>query len=145
MKRDFPACHARVVGSSAAYLLVGENSRLARRTHYSLTDLKGVRFVLMPDPRFQYEPLFDLLADFGFDEEQVSSVPSTSSMLHIIKRIEAAAVVTDTYFATTPKGTVAIPINDPRLNWYVYLLYQASSSNYQAINQLEKELKATMC
>lgn len=141
MERSFPGCHAQKVSSSAAYLLVGESSRLAKRTHYSLADLKNIAFVLMPEPQFQYEPMFNLLGALGLDESQVSTVTSTGSMLHIIKRIEAAAVVTDTYFATTPKGTVAIPINDPRLNWCIYVLYKPKPETYPAIDRFIRDLK----
>lgn len=144
MEREFPRCRAQKIGSSAAYLLVGESSRLARKTHYSLADLKDVSFVLMPDPQFQYKPLFDLLGAFRFSEHQVSAVTSTGSMLHIIKRIEAGAIVTDTYFANTPRGTVAIPINDPRLNWNIYVLYTMNPDNYLAIDQLTRDMKAGM-
>ena len=144
MEREFPNCHSREIARMASYLLVSETSPLARKTHYTLRDLKDLRFVFMPDPRFQYKPLFDLLEPFGFTDEQVSSVTSTGSMLHIIKRIDAGAIVTDTYFASTPKGTVAIPINEPRLSWRVYMLYTMNPDNYLAIDQLARELKQSM-
>ena len=144
MEREFPDCHSQKIGSSAAYLLVGESSRLAKKTHYSLADLKDISFVLMPEPQFQYKPLFDLLGAFSFSENQVSAVTSTGSMLNIIKRIEAGAIVTDTYFANTPKGTVAIPINDPRLNWNIYVLYTMNPENYLAIDQLTRDMKTSM-
>lgn len=144
MERSFPDCCSQKVGASAAYLLVGESSRLARRSHYSLADLRNVSFVLMPDPQFQYKPLFDLLEPLGLDVSQVSTVTSTGSMLHIIKRVEAAAIVTDTYFANTPKGTVAIPINEPRLNWNIYVLYTKNPKNFPAIDRLTRDMKKSM-
>lgn len=144
MERDFPGCRSREIARMAPYLLVSAKSPLARKTHYTIKDLKGLRFVLMPDSRFQYGPLFDLLEPFGLEDRQVSSVTSTGSMLHIIKRIDAGAIVTDTYYASAPAGTVAIPINEPSLSWRVYMLYTMNPSNYLAIDQLARELKESM-
>ena len=144
MAREFPCCRSQIVGNSPSYLLVGESSKLAKNTHFSLADLKDIRFVLMPDARFQYKPLFDLLDPFGFDDSRVSSVTSTASMLHIIKHIEAGALVTDTYGVNPPRGTVAIPVNEPRLNWHTYVLYTMNPENYLAINQLIRALKESV-
>ena len=141
MKQDFPGCNSQLISISAAYLLVGEKSKLARRTTYSLADLRDIPFVLMPDPQFQYKPLFDLLGSLNFSEDRVSTVTSTGSMLHIIKRSDTGAIVTDTYSASTPPGTLAIPINDPRLNWHIYAVYATTSDNFITINRFINELK----
>ena len=145
MERDFPDCLSIDVASSAAYLLVDERSRLAGLPHCSVADLREVNMILMSDPAFQYEPMFALLGSFGFDESSVSVVPSQSSMLHLIKRIErAGAIVTNTYYANPPRGTAVIPIIDPRLNWHTYMLYTTNPETYASVNNLAKRMRALL-
>ena len=141
MEREFPGCHVQKVGDSAGYLLVGENSRLAKKAHYTVADLRNVSFILMPDARFQYEPLFELLDDFGISD-RVGSVTSTSSMLHIIKQLDVAAIVTDKFSAAPPRGTAVIPIIDPRLGWHTYVLHSNAKDAQGTIENLTRSLRA---
>lgn len=142
MERDFPDCSCIDVASSAAFLLVDERSRFADLPHCSIADLREVNLVLMSDPAFQYEPMFELLGSFGFSESSASIVPSQSSMLHIIKRIDSAgAIVTNTYYSNPPRGTVAVPIIDSRLNWHTYMLYTTNPETCVSVNNLARRMK----
>lgn len=145
MEREFPGCCSIDVGSMTAYLLVDDRSKLAHLPSCSVADLREVNLVLMADPAFQYEPMFKLLGAFGFDETSASIVPSQSSMLHIIKRVESAgAIVTHTYYGNPPRGTAVVPIVDPRLCWHTYMLYTVNPETYVSVNSLAKRMKEAM-
>ncbi|MDO4290039.1 MAG: LysR family transcriptional regulator [Eggerthellaceae bacterium] len=142
MERDFPMCSSIDVASMTAYLLVDEGSRLAQLPSCSVADLREVSLVLMPDPAFQYEPMFKLLSAFGVDESSVSIVPSQSSMLHIVKRVKSAGcIVTNAYYGNPPRGTAVVPIVDHRLCWHIYMLYNVNPETYVSVSSLAKRLR----
>ena len=89
--------------------------------------------MLMSEPPFQYEPLFEQLDSLGFDRRAVSVIPSTSSMVHIMKSRKSVGIVSEKFSIDPPRGSIAVPIADMRLNWHFYILYQASSEKYPYI------------
>lgn len=141
MDRAFPDVNVADLGRSASYLLVGEQSRLASRSFYSISDLFDVDLVLMSTPPFQYAPLFNLLGALNYNTDRVDVVSSTSTMLHLIKKRDFAAVVTDMMAGKPPEGTRAIPITDERVDWHLYALFTTNPAIYPLLNRLIKDVR----
>ena len=142
MTREFPECTALNLGTSAPFLLVGENSVLASRSSFSLEDLKNVKFSLMSAPPFQYLPLIKFLESVNYSPQNVTVITSTSSMIHYIKRGDVAAIVTERMAAASPEGTVAIPVIDPLVEWNLYALFKKNSPAYPVVIELIKQIRA---
>lgn len=133
MERRFPECDSLEVSSSISYAITAADSPLAKLPSLTAANLKDMRLLLMSDPPFQYEPLFEQLDSLGFDRRAVSVIPSTSSMVHIMKSRKSVGIVSEKFSIDPPRGSIAVPIADTRLNWHFYILYQASSEKYPYI------------
>lgn len=133
MERRFPECDSLEVSSSISYAITAADSPLAKLPSLTAANLKDVRLMLMSEPPFQYEPLFEQLDSLGFDRRAVSVIPSTSSMVHIMKSRKSVGIVSEKFSIDPPRGSIAVPIADTRLNWHFYILYQASSEKYPYI------------
>ncbi len=126
MDRTFPKCKATRVGGAVAYALVDESSRLAKKSGCVASDFVDKSLILMSEPTFQYEPLFFQLDRLEYDRSKVSVIPSTSSMIHLVRSHgENCVSIPSRKFAMRPPGgTVSVPIVDPRMNWGFYILYK---------------------
>lgn len=133
MERRFPECDSLEVSSSISYAITAADSPLAKLPSLTAANLKDMRLMLMSEPPFQYEPLFEQLDSLGFDRRAVSVIPSTSSMVHIMKSRKSVGIVSEKFSIDPPRGSIAVPIADTRLNWHFYILYQASSEKYPYI------------
>lgn len=133
MERRFPECDSLEVSSSISYAITAADSPLAKLPSLTAANLKDMRLLLMSEPPFQYEPLFEQLDSLGFDRRAVSVIPSTSSMVHIMKSRKSVGIVSEKFSIDPPRGSIAVPIADTRLNWHFYLLYQAGSEKYPYI------------
>lgn len=133
MERRFPECDSLEVSSSISYAITAADSPLAKLPSLTAANLKDMRLLLMSEPPFQYEPLFEQLDSLGFDRRAVSVIPSTSSMVHIMKSRKSVGIVSEKFSIDPPRGSIAVPIADTRLNWHFYILYQASSEKYPYI------------
>lgn len=133
MERRFPECDSLEVSSSISYAITAADSPLAKLSSLTAANLKDMRLLLMSEPPFQYEPLFEQLDSLGFDRRAVSVIPSTSSMVHIMKSRKSVGIVSEKFSIDPPRGSIAVPIADTRLNWHFYILYQASSEKYPYI------------
>ena len=141
MERNFPNCTALKLGTSAAYLLVGANSRLASRNSYAIEDLRNIRFSLMSNPPFQYEPLINLLKSMNYTMDNISVIASTSSMIHYVKREDVASIVTERMAAAPPEGTTTVPIIDSRVSWNLYMLYREDTEAYPVVSELVRRVR----
>lgn len=145
MDRSFPKCSSLRVGGSVAYALVSEASELAGKTGCVASDLVDKKLILMSEPSFQYEPLFSQLDRLGYDRSNASVLPSTSSMIHLVRtRGEGYVGIPSRKFAVNPPGgTVSVPIVDPRMNWGFYILYKdATSESSQMMSFMRSIRKA---
>ena len=133
MERRFPECDSLEVSSSISYAITAADSPLAKLPSLTAANLKDMRLLLMSEPPFQYEPLFEQLDSLGFDRRAVSVIPSTSSMVHIMKSRKSVGIVSEKFSIDPPRGSIAVPIADTRLSWHFYILYQASSEKYPYI------------
>lgn len=142
MERRFPQCDSLEVASSTSYALASLKSPLAQLPSIIVSNLKNQRLLLMSEPPFQYEPLFEQLDALGYDHSSVSVIPSTSSMIHMMKRSGAVGVVSRRFSVDPPHGTIAVPIADTRLNWHFYILYQRNSLKYPLVMRFIQGLRA---
>lgn len=135
MDRSFPNCNAMRVGGSIAYALVPEWSSLAEKSGCVPSDFLGRHLVLMSEPPFQYEPLFSRLDQLGFDRTSVSVMPSTSSMIHMLRgaSVDTVGIVSRKYAEKPPRGAVSIPIVDGRMNWGFYILHKDSEKSNEQL------------
>ncbi len=135
MDRPFPKCNSMRIGGSIAYALVNEVSNLARKNGCLASDFLDKKLIIMSEPTFQYEPLFERLDEMGYDRSSVSVLPSTSSMVHLVRtRGEAFVSIPSRKFAMNPpRGTVSIPIVDPKMNWGFYVLYRAGEQRNEKV------------
>ena len=143
MKREFPECNAREIASSRSYAVVNTNSPLARKSHLSMMDLKGQELLLMSKPPFQYEPLFSQMKDLRFNQNEVSVITSTSSMVHMVRRYKVMGLVSRKFAIDPPKDIRTVPIDDPRLDWHFYVLFQMDVGKFAAISKLIRGIQAT--
>ena len=143
MDRSFPKCDAVRIGGSVAYALVDESSSLAKLSGCVAGDLAARKLVLMSEPVFQYEPLFVQLDQLGFDRSNVSVLPSTSSMIHLVRMQgeEYVGIPSHKFASRPPFGTVAVPIVDPRMNWGFYLLRRSGERTGDAVDRLMHDIR----
>lgn len=141
MERHFPECDSLEVASSVSYAITSADSPLAKLSTLTAANLKDRRLLLMSEPPFQYAPLFEQLDSLGFDRTAVSVIPSTSSMVHIMKSRASVGIVSKKFSIDPPRGSVAVPIEDTRLNWHFYILYQASSPKYPFIAKFAEGIR----
>lgn len=142
MDRSFPKCGATRVGGAVAYALVDESSSLAKKSGCVASDLVDKTLILMSEPTFQYEPLFSQLDALGYDRTKVCVIPSTSTMIRLIRgQGEANVSIPSRKFAMKPPGgTVAVPIVDPRMNWGFYILYKDGDLLRDEVSEFIKQV-----
>ena len=143
MERRFRDCDSLEIAESSAFALMCDSSPLSRKTSLSVVDMKDQKLLLMSEPPFQYEPLFVQLDSLGFDRANASVVPSTSSMIHLVKRRGSVGFVSDKFSAAPPAGFRAIPLSDSRLNWRFYLLFRKSSASFKAVARFAQDIQGT--
>ena len=143
MDRTFPQCNAIRIGGSLAYALVSDESPLAGKSGCVPSDFIGYNLILMSEPSFQYEPLFSHLDRNGFDRSAVNVIPSTSSMIHLIRARgqKCVAIPSRKFAANPPRGTVAVPIVDQRMNWGFYILYRDEGKKRDDLMRLMKDIQ----
>ena len=143
MSRDFPNCNAMELAYSTAFALVPNYSPLRFKETIEVQDLLGQRLMVMSDPNWQYRPLFDQLDSLGFNHLDVATIPSTSTMLRILRGQGAIGLVSGEFAANPPHDTVAIPFADQEFNWHFYILYKQSSHKLQSILKLARGIGET--
>lgn len=141
MKRSFPKCDAIELANSISYVLIGGDSPLAHQSHFSWDMLRDHRMLLMDSPEAQYLALFDYLETVGFDPRNINIIPSTSSMIHLVKHSGAVGIVSEKFALNPPEGTRAIPILDMKLRWHFYLLYRTGRENNRDVAKLAENIQ----
>lgn len=144
MEREFPDCRVVEVGRSKSYVIANEESALAKKESVSVEDLRGEKLLLMSEPGFQYGPLFSRLGAIGFDRTSVSILPSTSSMLHIVRtrREGSVGIASHRFSIAPPRGSVSVPIADPQLDWHFYALYKPEAANAHIVTEFIQDIQA---
>lgn len=140
MRRSFSDCNFEEIGHLKAYVIVNENSPLAEKTQLSIFDLRAQRLQIMSESAFQHEPLFAQLDSLGYDFSNIS-VATTSSSLYGVKRNEAVGIATSQFAENIPEGMRAIPIDDPRYDWCIYVLYPQRSKHQTTVTRFIQGLK----
>lgn len=143
MERRFPDCDSLEIAESTSFALMCDSSPLSQKTSLSIVDVKDQKLLLMSEPGFQYEPLFLQLDSLGFDRANASVIPSTSSMIHMVKRRGGMGLVSDKFSAAPPAGFCVIPLSDSRLNWHFYVLFQKSAARFQSIAKFVQGVRST--
>lgn len=141
MKQEFLKCNVFEIATSISYALVDESSPLARLSFVSIEDLAQYKLLLMSESDFQYSELFAGFKDRSMNNVSVSVIPSTSSMIYLVKRINAVSIVSDKFASNPPAGTVSIPILDQRFNWHFYLLYHANKVESRSALTLAQNIR----
>lgn len=143
MEREFSDCSVVEVGRSKSYVIANEGSDLAKKESVSVDELQNEKLLLMSEPGFQYRPLFSQLCAIGYNRSSVSILPSTSSMLHMVRTRRGGSVgIASRRFAVTPPGgSVSIPLADPRLDWHFYALYKPEAVNSHAIASFIQDIR----
>lgn len=136
MEREFPRCDAVEIAYSTVYALVSEDSELATHKEITAKDMCTTKLVLMSDPDFQYKPLMDRLDAEGLDRENVNIIPSTSTMLRMVREQGGIALTSAVFSQTPPGGTVTIPLADRAPYWHFYILYKPSAAKFRAVMKL---------
>ena len=143
MERKFSECDVLEIGESVSFALMSSSSPLACKEGLAAVDLKDHKLLLMSEPAFQYEPLFAQLDALGFDRANVSVIPSTSSMIHVVKRRGGTGIVSDKFSVAPPEGFCAIPLSDSRLNWRFYILFKKSAPGFPAVAKFAQGVRGT--
>ena len=140
MRRSFDDCNFEEIGHLKAYAIVNEHSPLAQKPQLSIFDLRTQRLQIMSESAFQYEPLFAQLNALGYDFSNIS-VATTSSTLYGIKRNEAVGIATSVFVESLPAGMRALPLDDPRYDWCIYVLYPPQSKHQATVMRFIQGLK----
>lgn len=143
MRREFPECNVREIASSQAYAVVNIDSPLACKDRLSLMDLQDQKFLLMSNPPFQYQPLFSQMKELRFNQDEISIITSTSSMVHMVRRYNVVGIASKKFATQPPKDVCAIPIEDPRLDWHFYILFQMDVNKFSAIVEFIRGIQRT--
>lgn len=143
MERKFPECDVVEVGRSCSYIITNESSKLAKKESILVSDLIDQKLLLMSGLAFQYAPLLVQLSALGFSKTDVSILPSTSSMLHVVRTRQEGSVgiVSEKFAAVPPRGTVSVPVGDSKLDWHFYILYKASEANFGSVMRFVRGIK----
>ena len=140
MRRGFDDCNFEEIGHLKAYAIVNEHSPLAQKSQLSIFDLRTQRLQIMSESAFQYEPLFAQLNALGYDFSNIS-VATTSSTLYGIKRNEAVGIATSVFVESLPAGMRALPLDDPRYDWCIYVLYPPQSKHQATVMRFIQGLR----
>ena len=143
MERTFPECSSIRVAASPSYALVNSASPLAKKKSAEAADIRLNKLALMSDPPFQYVPMFEQLDAFGYDRTAVSVISSTSTMLSVVRGSESVGIVSERFALNPPKGTVAIPFSDEKLNWRFYMLYRRNARGFSSIIKAVQDIRTT--
>lgn len=143
MERVFPECSSIRVSVSPAFVLVNEASSLADRRSVAADDLLGRHLALMSEPPFQYAALFSQLDALGFNRDSASVISSTSTMLSMVRSYDYVGIVSEKFASNPPRGTVAIPFADQKLNWHFYMLYLRNAQNFETVIRMIQDIRAT--
>lgn len=143
MKREFPECNVREIASSQTYAVVNVDSPLAQKEKLSVMDLQDQKLLLMSKPPFQYEPLFSQMNELRFNQDEISVITSTSSMVHMVRRYRVMGLVSRKFAVQPPKDIRTIPIDDPRLDWHFYVLFQMDVKKFGTIAKLIRGIQDT--
>lgn len=143
MKREFPECNVREIASSQSYAVVNVDSPLAQKDRLSVMDLKDQQLMLMSKPPFQYEPLFSQMQELHFDQNAINVITSTSSMVHMVRRYKVMGIVSKKFAVEPPKDIRTVPIDDPRLDWHFYVLFQMDVKKFATIARLIRGIQDT--
>lgn len=141
MKRPFPNCDAIELANSISYVLADEDSPLARQSHVSIQMLCEQRLLLMSKASSQYLPLSEYMRHIGYDPLNINIIPSTSSMMHLVKNSGAVGIVSEKFMPNPPEGTRVIPILDTKLRWHFYMLYLSKSENSRTVISLAENIQ----
>lgn len=140
MQRTYAGVKTVDLYRSRAYALAGPECDLPA-AGVNVDDLKDEHLLLMSPPPFQYKPLFARLEALGCSDTSVSVIPSTSTMLHMVKRGDSIGVVSERFNLHPPRGTVAIPFLDSRLDWRFVALYDPESRRAGLVKRLVLDIK----
>lgn len=139
MQRTYAGVKTVDLYRSRAYALAGPECDLPA-AGVNVDDLKDEHLLLMSPP-LQYKPLFARLEALGCSDTSVSVIPSTSTMLHMVKRGDSIGVVSERFNLHPPRGTVAIPFLDSRLDWRFVALYDSESKRADLVKRLVLDIK----
>ena len=85
--------------------------------------------------------MFARLEPLGSSDASVSIIPSSSTMLHMVKRGDSIGIVSERFSLRPPRGTVAIPFLDSRLDWRFVALYDPESKRADLVKRLVLDVK----
>ncbi|MCI8467920.1 MAG: LysR family transcriptional regulator [Eggerthellaceae bacterium] len=140
MRQDFERCRYEEIGTIDSFVLVSSKSDLAERASISVLDLASRHLVLMSDPGLQYKPLLTQLEQLGYDTASISVGTTASSVLEILRN-EAVGVSTGVYAAKAPAGLTAVPLEDSRFRWGIYILQPRPLRHQPAVMRFVKGLR----
>lgn len=140
MQRTYAGVKTVDLYRSRAYALAGPECDLPA-AGVSVDDLKDEHLLLMSTSPFQYQPLFARLEALGCGDTSVSIIPSSSTMLHMVRRGDSIGIVSERFNLHPPRGTVAIPFLDSRLDWRFVALYNPESKRVDLVKRLVLDIK----
>lgn len=140
MQRTYAGVKTVDLYRSRAYALASTQCNLSA-AGITVDDLQTEHLLLMSAPPFQYQPLFARLEALGCSDTSVSIIPSTSTMLHMVRRGDSIGIVSERFNLHPPRGTVAIPFLDSRLDWRFVALYDPESKRAGLVRRLVLDVK----
>lgn len=143
MERVFSECSSICIAVSPAFVLVRDVSPLAQKPSIKAEDLRDAKLALMSEAPFQYMPLFSQLDSLGYDRADASVISSTSTMLNVVRSYDYAGIVSERFAMTPPRGTVAVPFAEAKLNWHFYMLFKRNAQGFGAIIRSVQDIRAT--
>lgn len=143
MEREFPGCEVVEIGRSTAYIITNKDSQLAQQKTARAADVGKQRLMVMSSLDFQYIPLLAQLRGLGLDSLDTSTMPSTSSMIHLVRMWNEGSIgICSRRFARNPPhGTVSVPFEDPSLDWHFYVLLKVNAEKKASVMKFVKEVK----
>lgn len=144
MERQFPGCEVVEIGRSTAYIITNKGSKLAQQETVCAADIGNQRIMLMSSLEFQYAPLLSQLKSLGFDSLDTSTMPSTSSMIHLVRMWHEGSVgiASKRFGMNPPRGTASVPFEDSSLDWHFYVLVKVDADKKASVMKFVKEVKS---
>lgn len=133
MESDFPGCKNILLDRSPIYVLVSEESVLAGKDRIEMSDLATHKLLLLPEYEFQYGPFVAEYQLRHLRMDNINTISNIGFMLETVRRQDAVGIVSTRFTRNAPRGTIAKPFADSRMEMCIYAIYLRESNGQPSV------------
>ena len=143
MEQYFPGCISYELASSDAFLLVSDDSDLAKKDALALDELLNQQLLVMSEPSFQYRNLEKAFAERGKSGGGVHVIPSSGAAFQMARHGKGCCIISQKLAENPPRDLTAIPVDADSIRWHFYFLCRQDPSSNPLIGKILHSVKAT--